>query len=180
MFCIHQGDDGIERKALLNFVIDKKGLRDWRGIGEASCLNDDIVEFVSTLHQVAEDTNEIATHGAADTAVVHLEDFLIGVDHKFVINADLAAFILNHSNALAVLGSEDVVEKRRFSRAEEACKNGDGDAVCGVHVRCWWLFVGRWKIKAGGGPATRTAASCPQVTSAAGASTVQRSCRPWP
>ena len=43
-------------------------------------LDQDIVEAVPPLEQLPEDANEVASDGAADAAVVHLEDLLVGVD----------------------------------------------------------------------------------------------------
>ena len=42
------------------------------------------------LHQVAQNADEVAAHGAADAAVVHLEEFLLGAEDELVVDGDLA------------------------------------------------------------------------------------------
>jgi len=46
-------------------------------------------------HEIAEDADQIAAYGAADAAVVHLEDFFLGVDDQLLVHADLAEFVSN-------------------------------------------------------------------------------------
>ncbi len=79
--------------------------------------------------QVAEDADEVAAHGAADAAVVHLEDFFLGADDQLLIDADLAELVLDDGDALAVLLGEDVVEQRGLAGAEEAGEDGDGNTL---------------------------------------------------
>ncbi len=63
---------------------------------------------------------------AADTAVVHFEDFFVGADNEIVVDADLAEFIDDDGEFLAVRFAQDTIEQRRFARAEIAGENGDG------------------------------------------------------
>ena len=124
------------RSLLLHLVVDEEGLGDRAGVGQAGRLDEDVVEPVAPLHQVAEDADQVAADGAADAAVVHLEDFFLGVDDEVLIDADLAELVLDDGDPLAVLGGEDVVEQRRLAGPEEAGQDGDGDAVSGrTHVR---------------------------------------------
>ena len=81
------------RAASLHVLVDEEGLRDRRGIGEAGRLDDDRVEPALALHQALDDADEVAAHGAADAAVVHLEHFLVGADDELVVDADLAEFV---------------------------------------------------------------------------------------
>ena len=99
------------------------------GIGEAGGLDDDGVELALALHQPVEDADEIAAHGAADAAVVHLEHFLVGADDELVVDADLAELVDDHGIFLAVLLGEDAVEERGLAGAEIAGEDGDGDLV---------------------------------------------------
>ncbi len=117
------------RAALLHVLVDEEGLRDRRGIGEAGRLDDDGVELALALHQPFDDADQVAAHGAADAAVVHLEHFLVGADDELVVDADLAEFVDDHGVALAVLLGEDAVEQRRLAGAEIAGEHGDGDFV---------------------------------------------------
>ncbi len=115
-------------KSRLHLVVDEEGLRDRAGVGQAGRLDEDVVELVAPLHQVAEDADEVAADGAADAAVVHLEDLFLGADDELLIDADLAELVLDDGDALAVLLGEDVVEQRGLAGAEEAGEDGDGDA----------------------------------------------------
>jgi hypothetical protein len=63
---------------LPHVLVHEEGLRHRRRIGEARGLDDDGVELALALHQPFDDADEVAAHGAADAAVVHLEDFLVG------------------------------------------------------------------------------------------------------
>ena len=50
-----------------------------RRVGQPGGLDDDVVEGRGTLHPLAQDAHEIATHCAADAAVVHLDHVLPGL-----------------------------------------------------------------------------------------------------
>ena len=126
-FGVGDGDDGIEPRVLLHILINEEGLRDGRGVGEARRLENDCIEAPFALHQSFHDADEIATHRAADTAVVHLENFLVGADDEFIVDADLAEFVDDHGVALAVRLAEDAVEQSGLSGAEIAGEDGHGN-----------------------------------------------------
>ena len=130
---IDQRHDGIERELMLEVVVEEEGLRDRTGVGHARGLDDDVVEAVAALEQLAEDAQQVAAHRAADAAVVGLEDLLLGADDELVVDADLAELVLDDGDALAVLLREDAVEEGRLARPEEARQHGDGDTVRGSH-----------------------------------------------
>src|SRR5207247_1725462 len=79
---------------------------------ERGGLDDDGVELALPFHQAAEDAHEIAAHGAADAAVVHLEHFFIGADDEVVVDADLAELVDDHGITLAVILRQDAIEQR--------------------------------------------------------------------
>src|SRR5260370_667280 len=64
-----------------------------RRVGKPRGLDDDGVEFAFAPHQALDDANEIAAHRAADAAVVHLEDFLVGPHDQVIVDPDLAELI---------------------------------------------------------------------------------------
>ncbi len=99
---IHHRDDSIQREFLAHSLIDEKSLRDRPGVGEAGGLQHDAIEFVPAGDQIAQDANQVAAHGAADASVVHLEDLFFGVDHEFLIDADLAELVLDDGDALTM------------------------------------------------------------------------------
>jgi hypothetical protein len=72
------------------------------------------IETITLLEQLAKDTNQIATNSAANTAVIHLKDLLLGgelVLDQSIIDANFAKFVLDDSDALAVILSQDIVQQ---------------------------------------------------------------------
>ena len=128
---IDHRDDRIEPGSLSNFLIDEKGLGDGSGIGKARGFDEDTIEAALPLHQTAKDADQVAAHGAADAAVVHLKHFLVGVDDEVIVDADLAELIDDDGISLAVLLGQDAVQKRRLAGAEIAGQNGYGDLIHG-------------------------------------------------
>ena len=125
---VNQGHDAVEAEGFLHFVVDDEGLGHGSGVRQPGGLDQDIVEAVPSLEQLPEDADEVASDGAADAAVVHLEDLLVGVDDQLVVHADFAEFILDDRDAATVVFREDAVEKRGLSRAEKAGEDGDRNA----------------------------------------------------
>ena len=73
------------------------------------------------LPQIAEDTNQVAAHGAADATIVHLDDLLLAAGNQnLVVDACLAELVLDDRDPLAVPLVKDAVEQRGLSGAEEA------------------------------------------------------------
>jgi hypothetical protein len=68
--------------------------------------------------EAVENADEIAAHSAADAAVVHLEDFFLGIDEQVVVDTDLAEFIDDDGIALAVRLGEHSVQQRRLPGTE--------------------------------------------------------------
>ena len=85
--------DRVEPRHLFHVLVDEEGLRHRRRIGEAGRLDDDRVEPALALHQPLDDADEVAAHGAADAAVVHLEHFFVRADDELVVDADLAELV---------------------------------------------------------------------------------------
>ena len=123
---VDHGDDGVEPGPGLHVVVGEEGLRHRAGIGEAGGLDQDAVELVLALHQAFDDADQVAAHGAADAAVVHLEDFLVGIDHEVVVDAELAELVHDDGVFLAVLLAQDAVEQGGLAGAEIAGQHGDG------------------------------------------------------
>ena len=99
---VGDGDDRVELGLAADRVVDEEGLRHRRRIGEAGGLDDDGVELALALHQPVDDADQVAAHGAADAAVVHLEHFLVRADHEVVVDADLAELVDDDGVFLAV------------------------------------------------------------------------------
>ena len=89
--------------------------------------------------QFTMDTRQVAPHGAANAAVIHLDDLLIMVLHQqLAVNAGFAKFILNDRNPVPMGLLEDVVEQRGFATTQKAGEDGDGDWV---HERVFLSFL---------------------------------------
>src|SRR5471030_106108 len=123
---VDHGHDRVEARPGLHVVVGEEGLRNGAGIGEAGGLDQDAVELVLAFHQPFDDADQVAAHGAADAAVVHLEHFLVGVHHEVVVDAQLAELVHDHGVFLAVLLTQNPVEQRGLSGAEIAGQHGHG------------------------------------------------------
>ncbi len=161
---VHQRDDGIDHELLLQLVVEEEGLRHRAGIGHARGLDQDVVEALAALEQLAQHADQVAAHGAADAAVAGLEDFLFGADHQLVVDAHLAELVLDHGDALAVVLREDAVEQRGLAGTEEAGQHRDGNACGFAHDR--YLFS---KSRCTSGSDSRRSASAPHRRRRSGA-----------
>ncbi len=123
---VHHSHNGIELGLAADIFIDKKCLRDGRRIGEAGRLDDDPIDAALAPHQAAKNSYEIATHRAADAAVVHFENFFFRIDDEVIVDSDLAEFIDNDGITLAVRLREDSVKQRGLSGTEIAGDHRDG------------------------------------------------------
>ncbi len=130
-FGVGHGDNSIEPGVLLHVLVDEEGLRHRGRIGQSRGLDDDGVELALALHQPVQDADEVAAHGAADAAIVHLEHFFVGADDQVVVDADLAEFVDDDGVFLAVVFRQDAVEQRGLAGAEIARQHGH------------WNFLGR-------------------------------------
>ncbi len=126
---IHHGHNRIQPRFGLHILIDKKRLSDRRRVGEPRRLDDNPVEFFSPLHQPADNADQIPPHRAADAAVIHLENFLIGLYDKVVIHAQLPELINDHGIFLAMTLGENPVQQRCFTGAQIAGQHGHRDQI---------------------------------------------------
>ena len=98
----------------------KKALHDRRRIGEAGGFDHQRVELVPVLEQLEQAAQQVAAHGAADTAVAHLDDFLIRGNQQMMVDADLAELIDDDGNAPAVISGQNAIQKGGFAGAEKS------------------------------------------------------------
>ena len=130
---VHHGDNAIEGEGVLHFIIHEEGLNDGPGIGQSRGFDEDVIEAVPAAGKASEDADEIAADGAAEATVVHREDFLIRLNHQFVVDGDFAEFILHYGNPKTMRGGKDAVEQGGLARAEVAGENGHGDFFRRIH-----------------------------------------------
>ncbi len=124
---VHERENGVQPELAGDLVVDEEGLRDRGRVGQPGGLDEDVVEPVPAAHQRAEDADQVPAHGAADAAVVHLEDLFFGVDDQSVVYTDLTELVFDHGDALAVFFGEDPVEQRGLAAAEEAGEHSHRD-----------------------------------------------------
>ena len=62
---VDEGHDRVEQRFIRHFGIDEEGLRHGSGVSKPRGLQQDCVEFVSALHQPAEDADQVTADGAA-------------------------------------------------------------------------------------------------------------------
>ena len=124
---VDQRHDRVEPGLGAHVVVHEEGLRHRHRVGEAGGLDDDGVEAAGAAHQALDDADQVAAHRAADAAIVHLVDFLVGFHDQVVVDADLAELVDDHGVALAVVFGEDAVEQRGLAGAEIAGQHGHGN-----------------------------------------------------
>src|SRR5262245_9811800 len=128
-FGVSDRDHRVELGLAADIVVHEEGLCHRRGIREPRGLDDDGVELALPAHQSVDDAHQVAAHGAAHAAVVHLEHFFVGADDEVVVDADLAEFVDDDGVLLPVRLRQDAVEQRGLAGAEIAGEHGDGDLV---------------------------------------------------
>ncbi len=126
---IDDRDDGIEPGPAAHVLVDEEGLGDRRRVGQARGLDQDRIEAALAFHQPFDDADQIAAHGAADAAVVHLEHFFLGIDDEIVVDAKFAKLVDDDGKLPAVLLGQQAIEEGRLSGAEVSGQHGDGDLI---------------------------------------------------
>src|ERR1700733_13820803 len=122
---VDQRHDRVERVVLLEFLVDKKRLRYRSRISQPGGLYQHRVEAIAAFAQLAKNADQIAAHGAADAAVAGLEDLLVGADHQLLVDSDLAEFVLDHGDALAMVLGQDAIDQCGLAGAEKAGEHRD-------------------------------------------------------
>lgn len=115
MLCIHEGHHAVDVEFFLDLFVHEERLHDWAWVGEAGGLDEDVIKFILSLHEITEDANEIAANRATDTPVVHFKKLLVGIDDQLVVDANLTEFILDDGYFEPVLLGENAVQQRGFS-----------------------------------------------------------------
>jgi len=128
---VHDSHDGIELQFGLHLVIDEEGLGDRAGVGQASGLDQDVVELVAAFSfRLPRNADQVAADGYKQMQpVVHLENLFLGADDQILIDADLSKLVLDDGDAFAVLGRSGMWLSRVVLPApRKPGQHGDGDA----------------------------------------------------
>ena len=118
-------------------------LRDRAGMSQPCGFDQHPVEPSTALSQVVEHPQQVASNRAAQASVVNLKNGFIDPHHECLINTNFTEFVDNNCDALAVLGPQDIVEKRGLARAEKAGENGDryGTHVSTLQAVLWGFII---------------------------------------
>ncbi|MNI76839.1 hypothetical protein D3C73_1330930 [compost metagenome] len=136
---IDHGDDGVQFHLIGNRVVDEEALGHRVRVGQATGLDQDMIESHRPRHQLADDAHQVLANlgGATHAAVDHLVDFFgFRAEHQVAVDADFAELVLDHGDLAPVVLLEDIVEQGGFAGAEEAGEDGHRD-----------LGVGGWGVE---------------------------------
>src|ERR1043166_8358115 len=89
VFGVDDGDHAIQLKFAPNTLVNKKSLNHRRGIGKPGGFDHQRVELGFVFQELKQATQKIPPYGAANAAIAHLDDFLIGGDKQMMIDPDL-------------------------------------------------------------------------------------------
>ena len=132
MFGVDDGDDAIELVLAFDPLVDEKALDHRSRVGEAGRFNHQSVELRFVFEQLKQAAQEIAAHGAANTTVAHLHDFLVRGDQQMVVDSHFAELIDDDGDPAAMFGGEYAIEKGCFSRAQKTRQYGNRDSFVGI------------------------------------------------
>ena len=142
MLGVDQRQNRVEQIALGNFVVHEKGLGYRARVSQAGGLDHDPVKHQLAralfLGQVAQRAAQVFSNGAADAAIAHLDDLLLGVRHQNVaVYVFLAKLVLNNCNFLPVGLGQHPLEQGGLARTQKAGEYGGGNQCHGNPG--WWL-----------------------------------------
>lgn len=109
---VNECDDRVESAKLFYFFIDEEGLSNRGWVSKTCSLYDDVRKLPCMLFDELLDGNDdITAHRAADTTIHHLNNLVLGLEHKRVIDAHISEFVLDDGKFVAMLLLEQVVQK---------------------------------------------------------------------
>ena len=132
VFAIDERDDAVKLVVFLDVFLHEKGLSDGCRIGHTGGLKHDPVDLSLPVYQLGKNSDEVAANVAADAAIIHLEDFFVGVDNKILVNTDFTEFVFDDGDAQPMVLGQYAIQQRRLTAAKKAGENGDGNL--GAHV----------------------------------------------
>mmetsp|Transcript_4057 Transcript_4057/g.9193 ORF Transcript_4057/g.9193 Transcript_4057/m.9193 type:complete len:365 (+) Transcript_4057:145-1239(+) len=131
---VRQADDAVQEVVLAHLGIRLQGVHDRRRIREPGRFQEDRVEVLPALGELPEGSHQIPAHRAADTAVVHRDEVLGGVQgfgHQAVVDRYLSELVLEDADLPLGLLFEDVIDEGCFSGSEESRDHRDRCEVGG-------------------------------------------------
>ncbi len=142
---VDDGDHRVEPRQIGEagaiLVAKGKGAGDRQRLGDARALDQQIIE-AAVLAEAAHLLEQIVAQGAADAAIGHFDELLVGsrqlraaVADEIGVDIHLAHIVHDDGDAPALAIIEDMIEQGRLSGPEEAGEDGDGKAKVGGLMR---------------------------------------------
>ena len=131
-FGIGNGDDAVDGDARTD-IGPVKSLQQRLRQGQPRGFDQNMVRARHQRHQRLDRGDEIIGDGAADAAVGQFDDVFLGAVRQgagaqnLAIHADIAEFVDDHRQPLALRVLQQVAHQRGFARAQKAGDHGDGD-----------------------------------------------------
>ena len=123
---VHYRHHCLELEIQANPFVQQQGLDYHRGVRQAGGFHHQIVEGLAPFHELQQHPQQVALDGAADAAVVHLEDLFFRRHDEVVVDTDLAELVDDHGDAVSVRRGEDAVQQRGLAGPEKAREDDDG------------------------------------------------------
>ena len=141
---VHQGDDGVEPRAVAQ-VAAQKGHRHRQRVSQAGCLNDQVIDRFRSVQDPVDRIQQFTVDRAADAPVAQFNGVLSSGNDQIVVNADLAKFIDKNGSFEPLLIAENVVEKGGLSSSKKTGQDRHRQRSAGVdRVQCCvWRGGGR-------------------------------------
>ncbi len=101
-------------------------MSDRRRVGQTGRLDYHVVEPILAPEEIPDDADQVSPHGAADAAVVHLEDLFVCPDHQLIVDPDLSELVHDHGDPFAMLGRQNPIEQRGLACAQKPRQDRNG------------------------------------------------------
>ena len=155
----HRVEAGEIRERAAGLVAEREGRGDRQWLGDAGALDQQVVE-PPRLGQAADLVQQVVPQGAADAAVGHLHQRLVGPGevgaagpHEVGVDVHRAHVVDDHGDPAAVAIVEHMVEQGRHAGSQESGQHGDGKA--GIALGHTQKNVITFQIQARPEPGTR-------------------------
>jgi len=144
MLAINDCEDTVDLAILLYVFVLAECVDDRPRICHTSGLDQNAIKhrtwiILTTLFNVGDDvfdgTNQIIAHGATQTTIVQNGDRFDCIRfldrQQLIIDRHVAELILDHGIFFSVLGGQNVIQQRRFTRSQKTSQYGN-----------WYLTMG--------------------------------------
>ncbi|MNV42150.1 hypothetical protein D3C71_1338120 [compost metagenome] len=138
---VHHGHHRVQARHFAQaapiFAFKGESLGHGQRLGNAGGFDDQVIK-TPIAGQAVDLYQQVFAQGAADAAVAHLDQLLVGAGerraafaHQRGVDVDFGHIVDDHGNAPAFTIVEDVVQQRGLAGAEKAGQDRDGQLVLG-------------------------------------------------